>query len=394
MIAVIADDFTGAAEIGGVGLKYGMKVVIATRARKDVKADLFVVAADTRMLPGDKAYSEIEKITGLLLKQKPAYIFKKLDSVLRGNVAAELKAQMKAAQKNRAIVIAANPDIGRTIENGKYFINGVPLAETSFANDPDFPVNSSMVTEIVGESFLKAGSFSAGEEIPKSGIILGNVNNCEEMVEWARRVDNESVIAGSAGFFDVLLSLHYRKTQSNLEGCVELGPFSLIIFGSKYPKTDLLPMGLNEKDTVRVNMPDEIYGNPRFSREDMVRWCATVITLLETRKNVIITVTQQYSTEPNLEERIRKNIAEMVQQVAQSIELTDLLIEGGATTSEILKKLGVKRLFPNRLLRQGIIQMTAKKYPGLVITTKPGSYPWPDNIFLTKNCMTGVDGNQ
>jgi len=30
MIAVIADDFTGAAEIGGVGLRYGLQVLIET----------------------------------------------------------------------------------------------------------------------------------------------------------------------------------------------------------------------------------------------------------------------------------------------------------------------------------------------------------------------------
>lgn len=35
MIAVIADDFTGAAEIGGIGLHYELKVEIATAVKPD-----------------------------------------------------------------------------------------------------------------------------------------------------------------------------------------------------------------------------------------------------------------------------------------------------------------------------------------------------------------------
>ena len=41
MIVVIADDFTGAAEIGGIGLKYGLKVVIETNLENHVKS-LFI----------------------------------------------------------------------------------------------------------------------------------------------------------------------------------------------------------------------------------------------------------------------------------------------------------------------------------------------------------------
>ena len=40
---------------------------------------------------------------------KPRFIFKKLDSVLRGNIAAELAAQMKEMNCTKAIIVAGNP---------------------------------------------------------------------------------------------------------------------------------------------------------------------------------------------------------------------------------------------------------------------------------------------
>ena len=63
MIAVIADDFTGAAEIGGIGLKYGLNVIIETKVQEVSEADLLVIATDTRSLSADQASLEIEKIT-------------------------------------------------------------------------------------------------------------------------------------------------------------------------------------------------------------------------------------------------------------------------------------------------------------------------------------------
>ena len=93
MIAVIADDFTGAAEIGGIGLRHGLNVIIETRPIPDVNADLMVIATDTRSLQAKEAAEHICQITEQLLKLNPKFIFKKLDSVLRGNVVEELKAQ-------------------------------------------------------------------------------------------------------------------------------------------------------------------------------------------------------------------------------------------------------------------------------------------------------------
>ena len=40
MIAVIADDFTGAAEIGGIGLRYGLDVIIQTKNVSQTACDL------------------------------------------------------------------------------------------------------------------------------------------------------------------------------------------------------------------------------------------------------------------------------------------------------------------------------------------------------------------
>ena len=55
-------------------------------------------------------------------------LFKKIDSTLRGNVEAELRAAREAIDARRPILVApAFPAQGRTTKNGQLFVNGKPL---------------------------------------------------------------------------------------------------------------------------------------------------------------------------------------------------------------------------------------------------------------------------
>ncbi len=387
MIAVIADDFTGAAEIGGVGLKYGLRVVIQTRINGAENTDLLVIAAKTRSLSEEGASTEIENITSKLKEHKPEYIFKKLDSVLRGNIASELISQLEVSGKERAIMVAGNPSFGRVIENGNYTVNGVPLAKTSFANDPDFPVHSSMVTDIIQSDKIDIYSLPVESEIPENGLIIGDVKNHEEMLAWVDKIKENTVVAGGAGFFDVLMSKRFAVVQPECQECLKLGDTVLIVLGSKFPKTGSMPLGLSEKNAVKLNMPDTIYTNMDKEDQALRKWAQQVVVNLKEKMRVVVTVEQDFSEEENISVRIRESIGNLLKLVVEQIQLSDLLIEGGATTSEILETLNIEKLYPNRLVGPGIIQMETEGYSGMTITTKPGSYPWPE-LEAEKNNIT------
>ena len=186
MIAVIADDFTGAAEIGGVGLRHGLRVVIETNVEKADEAELLIIAADTRSLSSDIASNEIEKITRQLIDLKPDYIYKKLDSVLRGNIAEELLTQMKVSGKNRAVIVAGNPCLKRLIKKGIYYVDDVPLSDTFFANDPEYTIKSSSVLEIIGTKKSKIQSMNVDQQLPESGLIVGDIFTKSDMKKMER----------------------------------------------------------------------------------------------------------------------------------------------------------------------------------------------------------------
>jgi uncharacterized protein YgbK (DUF1537 family) len=380
MIAVIADDFTGAAEIGGIALKYGLKVIIETKVKKVSDADLLIIATDTRSLSVESAMIEIEKITNKLIKLNPQFIYKKLDSVLRGNIASELLAQMSASGKKRALIIAGNPIFGRHVKNGIYLINEIPLSETHFANDPDFLIKSSSVIEILNNEKCTVVSKNVDEVLPKEGVIIGDVNSIIDMQKWNSKIDETTIAAGGAGFFDVILSSRFAKLPYPKYNVVQSGKRTLFVFGSAFPKSIGVVQRLGADGVVKKYMPEEIYKNKNFELSIFENWVAEVIECLHDNQKTIISVDFNYSTEDGLPFRIKKTIAKLVKRVMQEVKLDDLFIEGGATTSAILNSLKIAKLFPFRELELGIIQLRVDEYPNLCITTKPGSYLWPKNI--------------
>jgi len=380
MIAVIADDFTGAAEIGGVGLRYGLKVLIETVVNKVSDVDLLVIATDTRSLSEEAASEEVARITEKLLKLNPKFIFKKIDSVLRGHVAKELEAQMHVTNQNSALIVAANPSMGRTIVNGQYFVDSIPLDQTSFASDPDFPVRSSFIKDIVQSSEFPVYSIGLKDKWPDSGLIIANVSDHKELAEWSVKLNEETIVAGGSGFFGALLGSIFVKKALIAQADLSFGESSLIVFGSKFPKIPSVMKNFENNKVVCMNMPEALYYNTGSSSDILNEWSTQITTQLKNGFSALITIDHQPLDEHELSLRLGESIGQLVAKVEDQFKLTDLIIEGGATTFVVLKYLNIKKLFPFNEADFGIIQMKADGYSNLCITTKPGSYLWPDHF--------------
>jgi len=380
MIAVIADDFTGAAEIGGVGVRYGLKVLIETVVNEVYDVDLLVIATDTRSMGNVEASKELASILLQIIKLNPVFIYKKIDSVLRGHMAEELETQMLLMNLKRALVVAPNPLVGRKIEDGNYFVDEIPLDETFFSDDPDFPVRSSRVTDIVYATEFPVYSLDLKDEKPDSGIFIANVTNQDELISWTVHIEPDMVVAGGSGFFDALLKTRFQYQVSAHKSEFSFGESSLFIFGSMFPKSQELLKKFDNKNVVRSNMPEGIYFGDGQTEALLEGWARQVTDSLNNGFSVMVTIDYPPFGEEGLSGRISEHIGQLVALVANRFELTDLFIEGGATTSMVLKYLEITKLIPFFEADFGVIQMRAEGYPKLCITTKPGSYLWPEKV--------------
>ena len=188
MIVVLADDFSGAAEIAGIAFRFGLTVELRTDASPESTTDVLVVDTDTRSYSHAKAKTEFNLVLSRLKQMNPIWIYKKTDSVMRGPVLEEIIETMNAFNKKLCLLLPANPEKNRIISNGHYFIDGDLLNYTAFAHDPEYPAKTADVLELLGESKQIASCVrKADQQLPNEGIVICEAENTVDVQKWTEK---------------------------------------------------------------------------------------------------------------------------------------------------------------------------------------------------------------
>ena len=116
---ILADDLTGAADCGLAFLRAGLPVTVGLGAAPGPVA---AIDLDTRRMSADDAAAAVREAAG----RAEGLVYKKLDSTLRGHVAAEIRAALEATGLARAVIAPAFPAQGRTVRGGQVFVDGEP----------------------------------------------------------------------------------------------------------------------------------------------------------------------------------------------------------------------------------------------------------------------------
>ena len=359
-MVIIADDITGAAEIAGVASEQGFPVQLLCAGGDAVGCDVVatsgvtVIATDTRSMSEDEAVAETRRIaSSFLISHSSFLIFKKTDSALRGHVVAELKALMAATGYERAVYLPANPSKGRIIRQGVYYIKEVrevPIAETAFSYDPEFPAT----TSVLEERFPDAR---------KNGIVMPDAESEEDIRSVvAQYNDGKTLFAGAADLFYAVLQTHLRPLhdREGSEYPQDKKASMLILCGSTQSKP--LDLGIPI-----APMPREVYDGSN----DIDLWDCQVY---DTVHSLILTMPFTHRTGKEAATHLRMVMARKVKALVGRHRPQSLIIEGGATAWATLQMLGWQQFDEVRQIAPGVVQMRASC--GTLVTLKPGSYPW------------------
>ncbi|GLZ13916.1 membrane protein [Actinomadura sp. NBRC 104425] len=124
---VVADDLTGAADAGMPFAARGLRTVVALGT---VPPGTAVTVVDTDSRHADPAAAAARVADALRDRPPGAAVLKKVDSTLRGNLAAEIGA-LAGAVDGPVVFAPAFPATGRTVRDGVPLLDGVPLNQTS-----------------------------------------------------------------------------------------------------------------------------------------------------------------------------------------------------------------------------------------------------------------------
>lgn len=384
--AIIADDLTGAADAAAAyGPTHSSSVILDVDGTWP-EAGILSVNTESRYLAAEEAASAVTSAVRRALEQDRR-IFKKVDSLLRGNVGAEVAATLAGIGQGRgkalAIVAPAFPGTGRTTEGGIVHVNGVQNTGGSFGGD-------------VAQA-LAAGGLTAEVVTSTSG------RTPEELAAHLRDVHARGIDA-------VVLDASSDQDLGAIAAATNLLDFPALLVGSGGLAAHI---SSREEETARIAQPKHVsrtltvigsYSSlARQQTEALVAAGAEHITLdhkaLEgsavarevaeamTRKDVVLTPDPMGVVDKSQALVVAEALA---RATAAGIGHCDALVmTGGETATAVLKALGAGSFTVLGEIEPGVV-MSLLPEPLPLLVTKAGAFGDAGTLARTTQFLTGT----
>jgi len=206
-ILALADDATGALEVGAKFAHHGLPSGIWFWPEQPDTGDLTgsngaVVDTESRHLAPAEAFARTYR------SAPPGvdHLYKKTDSTLRGNIAAEFRALMTVYPSRPLVYVPAYPDMGRTVVGGQLLVGGLPLEETAFSKDPLNPATQHSIPMLLADCGVSVEVLSEPAQLPdalrrysRGGVLVCDGTSNEDLAAVAVMLRGSPVRALAAG---------------------------------------------------------------------------------------------------------------------------------------------------------------------------------------------------
>ncbi|MDQ8179394.1 four-carbon acid sugar kinase family protein [Pelagicoccus sp. SDUM812005] len=375
---VVADDFTGAAEIAAASFHRGFSsAVLRDPLPENSIVRHTVLDTDSRLSDPSDAQAAISRAIRFISRQPKQGLFKKVDSVLRGNLGVEFATLATALHKRRILLHPANPSTGRSIWDRTYRINGTPISETEFAIDPTHPAMSDDPVRLLGDvPGFQVHCCKHHEHLPETGLIICEASTADDVKAWSKKLLPSDLPAGGREFYESIIE-NERPLPQDRRSSPSLPPqATLLIHGTVSRQRDEFHRSLKRPARARLAL------SPAANEASaLAKACEAIIATL--RKTSLATLEfERLPTAPaNAAQEIERVLQALLAKLKEHSSLLSnrlhLILEGGATAALVMKQLGINELQVERIWAGGVVSLATPSYEALSITTKPGSYPWP-----------------
>ncbi|MEX2044050.1 MAG: four-carbon acid sugar kinase family protein [Opitutus sp.] len=220
----LADDLSGALDAAAAFHHAGRRVRIALSLEAWAGAgrgEVVGFTTETRNEPPGAAAAAVARAIAFGHARGERLVFKKIDSTLRGPVAAELAALTATLPDARILFTPANPHVGRTVRDGVLLVHGIPVAQTDFARDPASPVTESSIRALLGEAAT-----------PRVSIVDASQEaDLEAAVEQMRSTGGPWVAVGSGALARPVANVRAGARLKPVPGSARIPPGGVLLVG-------------------------------------------------------------------------------------------------------------------------------------------------------------------
>lgn len=381
---VIADDFTGANDTGVQICKKGIPVqVVLDAAQVAGNADSLVVDTESRVVSPQEAYDKVfGAVQAVMAAGGCRYLYKKVDSTLRGHIREEVRAAIDAYEPETILFAPSYPAQGRWVQGQRLYVQGTALLDTEIAKDPRNPLQCDNIAELLEPCTGPVRHYAVSDlEQQAVGIGAGaytfDAVSPDHLTYIARQaVDSGRRILwiGSAGLAEALLNVLYPpKPAVAVVGSISGKTMEQIA----YCRAQGMPV-------VRIDMAKA--HQTGSIREEIAQAAA----LLKSGTDVVVTAAacrQDYedfvaygqqivlSTDA-LAECTKHTLSEAVPQLLQEADAAGLFLTGGDTAIAVIQALQCAGSQIQQEILPGFVQgrLCGGPWDGMAVVTKAGAF--------------------
>lgn len=413
-VLALADELSGAAETAAALRLPGRILLRPAHDARPAFGEAVVLDLDSRRLPPEAAAYAVR--SAVPAGGDGAVLFKKVDSLLRGNLAAETAAYAGGA--DGVVIAPALPVLGRTVRGGVVRLRGVPLhctdawraephpAPRSVAEAlgglPTAPVPLRVVRgaltarlrELIAEGrhpVCDAETDDDLDAIARSALelgpgvrLLGTGGLAAALGRWAGRTDGCSGTAQPHARVTTAAPHHLPAGDDAADrpcGCRVAHRRSgravvdrplLVVVGTAEPAAVAQIARLVAVGAQHIALPARHLARPcpvpagTFAR---------LLLALERPGVTVVSIDSDGLVDPAAAPRLAVGLARTVADVAYD---TDLVLTGGETARRVLDALGVTRLEPVRQIHHGAVH--SRTPVGRNVVTRSGSHGEADSL--------------
>lgn len=393
-VSMIADDLAGACDTGFEFLDLVEQVTVVVDidsldASADPEEGLTVYNTESRAIPIEEAYQKTRRASGYAGKGGQRVLMKKTDSAFRGHFGREIAAVMDELDIRLCCLAPAIPDFGRVTRDGIQYLDGLPIADSFYSQDPKNPVTESRVAAhaAVGNDrpigLLDLKTLRGKQNQQKIEVLIAaglqilvtdseNRHDLENAAKLFVKRSERVLFVGGQGLGNALATCCIPSAKQ--EGWTKIpdGP-TLIVCGTLHPKSREQIAFLSRKHRLE---PILIQIDDSLSADSVAEDAALRLTeqmkgsglgLLSTPENTVY--------DPG---RVEHVLAKTVHAACDRTRLAGLLLTGGTTGYEACLRIGIKRLRLRQKITWGAVMAQAPDMDGMAVLVKGGSLGDPE----------------
>jgi uncharacterized protein YgbK (DUF1537 family) len=395
LIAVIADDLTGAADAGVQLVHAGYRTAVFFRESEVFADDLDAVSFDTDSRNMRAGFAAKRVLQAAHTAREARIVYKKLDSTLRGNVAAEIAAALGGAGRDLAVVAPAFPAAGRTTVGGIQRVHGVSVDETEMANDPHTPVREAHVPNLLADAFSSVGALSVEDLADPERVRLALEENECVVADADRDADLEALVravpdparvlwAGSAGLA-LALGRVYPGPCAGDTGLqrARVHPVLVVVGSLSGVAREQVRRLVGEYGEVDVTV--EVGGAGALERT-----VAAARDALGGRECAVVHSPEERGASS---ESVLGSLAEVVALLSERGLFEGLVLTGGATAVGVARRLGASGIRLEGEVETGVPMGTLIGPSPYPLVTKAGGFGGPDTLVGAVEALSGKESN-